>query len=132
MDITFTPYDDAIHPIYFYGKETEQDEFLLNYYYEVEDTIKDSLGEIKDDTMVGIINEVFVLTPFEYNKEVFEQLIARLSYVMIKYNYLYVSLSKQQIEYFNISIDEATDIISEYTNNTGIMFYIYDIMEESE
>lgn len=132
MDIAFTPYDDAVHPIYFYGKETEQDEFLLNYYYEIEDSIRDSFGEIKDDTMVGIINEVFVLTPFEYNGEVFEQLIARLSYIMIKYNYLYASLSKQQVEYFNISIDEAADIISEYTDNTGITIYIYDIMEESE
>lgn len=130
MNIAFTPYDEEVHPIYFYGKSTEQDEFLLNSYYEIEDAIQETLGDNVNDKMVGIINTVFVLSPQEYDNVNFEKMIAQLTYVMLQKNYLYASLSKSQIEYFQISIEEAMDIIEQYVCDTGMIIYIIDIMEE--
>ena len=130
MNIAFTPYDEEVHPIYFYGKSTEPDEFLLNYYYEIEDAIQETLGDNVNDKMVGIINTVFVLSPQEYDNVNFEQMISQLTYIMLQQNYLYASLSKNQIEYFQISIEEAMDIIEQYVYNTGMIIYIIDIMEE--
>ena len=132
MDIAFTPYNEDVHPIYFYGKVTETDEFLLNYYYEIEDAVQETLGGNVSDTMVGIINDVFVLSPQEYNDANFEQMISQLIYIMLQQNYLYASLSKKQVKYFQISIEEAMDIIEQYVLDTGIIIYIIDvdIMEE--
>ena len=132
MDIAFTPYNEDVHPIYFYGKVTETDEFLLNYYYEIEDAVQETLGGNVSDTMVGIINDVFVLSPQEYDDVNFKQMISQLTYIMLQQNYLYATLSKKQVEYFQIPIEEAMDIIEQYVLDTGIIIYIIDvdIMEE--
>lgn len=129
-NIIFTPYDEKIHPVYFYEKSTESDEFLLDYYYDIENAIQESLEQGINDKMVGIVNTVFVLSSQTYDNTNFKRMIAQLTYIMLQQNYLYASLSKKQVEYFQISLEEAMDIIEEYVVNTGIVIYIIDILEE--
>ena len=77
--------------------------------------------------MVGIINDVFVLSPQEYDDVNFKQMISQLTYIMLQQNYLYASLSKKQVEYFQIPIEEAMDIIEQYVLDTGLIIYIIDV-----